>query len=350
MLSGLAAGATACGLFLSAHALELLFAGRALQGVAVGLIAGTAGAALLDLRPTGRTAPVVSSAAPTGGQALGAIGASALAQYALAPTRLVWWLLLAAFVIGIVAVLLMPEPGTVHPGAAGSLRPQVRMPRAARGAFAAAVPGLVGVWALAGVYLSLGPSLAAQLLDSKNLLWGGILIFLLTGLGAAASAVLLNRDPVGVMVGGSLALIVGALVTLASIRTDTPVALFVGTAVAGLGFGPAFMGAYRATIALAPADDRAGLIAAIYIVSYLATGIPAVIGGIATSHYGLQRTAVVYLAGVAALAVAGISLVIRRMATTAPARGISHPDAPPGPGTVPPCPPVKPRPAERLAA
>src|SRR4051794_8378575 len=97
MLAGLAAGAAACGLFLIAHTLELLFAARALQGVAVGLIAGTAGAALHDLRPMGRAVPVVSSAAPSGGQALGAIGASALAQYALAPTRLVWWLLLAAF-------------------------------------------------------------------------------------------------------------------------------------------------------------------------------------------------------------------------------------------------------------
>jgi predicted MFS family arabinose efflux permease len=175
------------------------------------------------------------------------------------------------------------------------------------------------------------------------------LIFLLTGLGAAASAVLVNRDPPCVMVGGWLALIVGALVTLASIKTDTPVALFVGTAVAGLGFGPAFMGAYRATIALAPADDRAGLIAAIYVVSYLATGIPAVIGGIATSHYGLHRTALVYLAGVAALAVAGVTLVIRRMVTTAATHGIDHPDAPPGPGTVPPCPPARPRPVEAKA-
>ena len=80
MLAGLAAAAVACGMFLIAHALELLFAARALQGVAVGLISGTASAALLDLRPNGRAAPVVSSAAPIGGQALGAIGASALAQ------------------------------------------------------------------------------------------------------------------------------------------------------------------------------------------------------------------------------------------------------------------------------
>jgi MFS family permease len=346
MLAGLIVGAAACGLFLSAHALELLFAARALQGVAAGLLAGTASAVLHDLRPDGRATPVVSSAAPTGGQALGAIGASALVEYASAPTHLVWWLVLAAFVIGIVTVVLMPEPGTVGPGAASSLRLKVSVPRAARGAFVTALPLLVGTWALAGVYLSLGPSLAAQLLHSKNVIWGGILIFLLTGLGAAASAVLAKRDPSTVMLGGCLALIVGAVVTLTSIQTGTPVALFIGTMVAGLGLGPAFTGAYRSTIALAPSDDRVGLIAAIYIVSYLATGIPTVIGGIATSRYGLHSTALVYLSVVAGLAVVAATLLIRRrMATETASRGIDHPDAPPGPGTVPPCPPVTPRPA-----
>src|SRR3954453_12165436 len=87
MLAGLAVGAAGCGLFLIAQGVGLLFAARALQGVAVGLISGAASAALFDLRPDGGAAPVVSSAAPTGGQALGAIGASVLAQYAPAPTH-----------------------------------------------------------------------------------------------------------------------------------------------------------------------------------------------------------------------------------------------------------------------
>ena len=89
MLAGLTSGAAGCGLFLLAHGVGLLFAARALQGVAVGLLSGAASAALFDLRPNGRAAPVVSSAAPTGGQALGAIGASVLAEYAPAPTHLV---------------------------------------------------------------------------------------------------------------------------------------------------------------------------------------------------------------------------------------------------------------------
>src|SRR3954453_2786304 len=63
MLAGLALGAAGCGLFLIAPGVGLLFAARALQGVAVGLISGAASAALFDLRPNGGAAPVVSSAA-----------------------------------------------------------------------------------------------------------------------------------------------------------------------------------------------------------------------------------------------------------------------------------------------
>jgi MFS family permease len=349
LLAGLGFGAVGCGLFLIAHGVGLLFTARALQGVAVGLISGAASAALLDLRPESGITPVVSSAAPTGGQALGAIGASVLAQYAPSPTHLVWWLLLGAFIIGVVAVLAMPEPGTMRPGVVSSLRPQVNVPRAARRAFATAVPALVGIWALAGFVLSLGPSLAAQLLHSKNLLWGGILIFLLTGLGAAASTLLARKNPSVVMLGGCVTLIVGAGVTFASIETGTAAVLFVGTAIAGLGFGPAFLGAYRATVAAATSDNRAGLITAIYVVSYLATGIPAVLAGIATSRYGLHNTALVYSIAVAVLAAAAVTLLTRQMAQGRVQRGARHPEPPPGPGTVPPCPPRRSRPGERGA-
>jgi MFS family permease len=349
MLAGLALGAVACGLFLIAHGIGLLFAARALQGVAVGLISGAASAALLDLRPESGVAHVLSSAAPTGGQALGAIGASALAQYALAPTHLVWWLLLGGFIIGGLAALAMPEPGRLRPGAVSSLRPHIAVPHAAKGAFASAVPALVGVWALAGFYLSLGPSLAAQLLHSKNLVWGGVLIFLLTGFAAVASALLARRNPSRVMLGGCLALIAGAGVTFASVETSTSALLFVGTAIAGLGFGAAFLGAFRATVAAATSDDRAGLITAIYIVSYLATGIPAVVAGIATSHYGLHDTALVYSVVVAALIAAAVSLLAHRIGTGRADRATRHADAPLGPGTVPPCAPLRLRAKESRA-
>jgi MFS family permease len=341
LLAGLALGAAGCGVFLGAHGVGPLFAARALQGVAVGLIGGAASAGLLDLRPAGAAAPLVSSVAPTGGQALGAIGASVLAQYAPAPTHFVWWVLLGAFLVGLAAVAVMPEPGVRRTGLRSSLRPHVSVPPEARGAFAVATPCLVAVWALAGFYLSLGPSLAAQQTHSRNLTWGGVLILLFTGLGAASSIALAKREPSRVMLGGCLVLIAGAVVTFGSIDTGAAAVFFVGTAVAGLGFGPAFVGAYRVVVASAVSGDRAGLITAVYIVSYLATGIPAVIGGIATSRYGRSATALVYSLVVAALAaVAAILLIVRLRGARRAVRLADCPEPPPGPGTVPPCPPA----------
>jgi len=267
IVAGLAFNAAACALFLSAHAVGLLFAGRALQGVATGVASGALGAALIELQPEGSgLGPLVTSSAPSMGLAVGALATSALVQYAPDPTRLVWWLLLGASAVGVVAVLAMPEPGTRRPGVLGSLRPRVSVPREARGAFAAAVPCLVAVWALGGLYLSLGPSLVAELLGSQNRLWGGLVIFLLSGIGAVAAVLCHSANPPAGMLVGSLVLLAGVAVTFAAIATTTAAAFLAGSVVAGVGFGVAYLGAYRTAVAPAAPGERAGLIAAIYIV------------------------------------------------------------------------------------
>ena len=97
ILAGLAMTAGACGLFLAAHGVGLLFAARALHGAAVGTASSALGAALIDLQPEGSgRAPVVTTAASLLGLAAGGLGTSALVQYGPAPTRLIWWLLLGA--------------------------------------------------------------------------------------------------------------------------------------------------------------------------------------------------------------------------------------------------------------
>jgi MFS family permease len=338
IITALAVDSAACILFLLAHGVGALFAARALQGIAVGLAANALGAALLDLRPAGSLAPLVTTNGGTVGLALGALGTSLLVQYGPVPAKLVWWLLLGAFLATILLVAATPEPGTVRPGALASLRPDVSVPRSAWGTFARAVPCLVAVWALGGFYLSLGPSLAAQLSGSSNLLWGGVIAFLLTGLGAVTSFAFRNSAPPAVMLGGCLGLLGGAVVTVAAIVTSTPALLLLGTVIAGLGFGPGNLGGYRVIMARAAACNRAGLIAAISMVNYLALGLPALIAGVATSHFGLHDTALVYSVVIALLAAAAAGGVLfeggdRTRAPRAPALTA---DAPPGPCTVPP--------------
>jgi predicted MFS family arabinose efflux permease len=313
ILASLVVTAGACAVFLAAHSVGLLFAARALQGVGVGMATGALGAALLDLQPVGSgLAPLVTTAASTLGLGVGALGTAALAQYGPAPTRLVWWLLLGATVAAAAGILAMPEPGTRRPGALASLRPRVRVPRPERGTFAAAAPCLFAAWGLSGLYQSLGPSLAAQVTGSRDLLWGGLLVFLLTGVAAAATVAFRGVAPQTAMLAGCLVLLAGLAVTFAAIAATAAAAFLAGTAVAGVGFGMALLGANRILIALAPPRQRAGLIAAIFIVNFLGLSIPALIAGVATAHFGLHRTALAYCVAVAALiAVAAGSLLLR---------------------------------------
>jgi hypothetical protein len=279
----------------------------------------------------------MSSNAPVAGLAAGALVTSVLVQYGPAPTQLTWWLLLGATAVAFILAAVMPETGTRRPGALASLRPHISVPRPARGAFALAAPAIVAVWALAGFYLSLGPSLAAQLAGSRNLLWGGVVVFLLTGVGTAASLTVRGARATAQMLGGCLALAAGAGITIAAIETGNLAVLLLGTGVAGLGYGPAFTGAYRTVVALAPADDRAGLIAAIFTLSYLSTGIPAVIAGITTTHYGLHATALVFSAAVTGLAAAAAGTFLTwRGSRAAEPQPTALPHPPPGPCTVPP--------------
>jgi Major Facilitator Superfamily len=313
ILTALILSEAACAVFLAAHDTGALFIARSLQGVATGLATGPIGAALIDLQPPGsQRAPLVTSAFSTLGLALGALITSALAQYAPAPTHLIWWALLAVFAAGIPAVLAMAEPGTRRPGALASLRPRIAVPRQARATFAGAVPCLVATWALGGLYLSLGPTLAAQETGSPNLVWGGLVIFLICGIGAAAAFTLRGIGSRAAMLAGCLCLLAGVTTTFAAIATTTSAAFLAGTGVAGVGFGLAFQGAFRMILALAAPGQRAGLVTAVFAVGYLAFSVPALIAGVATTKFGLHSTALVYSASLAALVAIAIALLLIR--------------------------------------
>ena len=319
----LAAGAGACGLFLAAHGVGLLFAARALSGASAGVATSAGGAALIDLQPPGSgRAPVVTSAAVLLGLAAGGLGTSALVQYAPAPTHLVWWLLLGASAAAAAAVLAIPETAPGRAGVLAALRPRVAVPRRARGTLAVALPVMIAAPAVNGFYLSLGPSLAAQVLRSPDLVWGGLVIFLVAGSGAAATVAFRGLSGSAALLAGCLALLAGAVMTLAAIQTASAAAFLAGTAVAGAGVGTGFfLGAYRILTALAGPGQRAGLVAAIWVVFYLAFSVPVVAAGVATTHFGLHQTAVVYSAALAVLAaVAAGSFLFRRRSQTSGAR------------------------------
>ena len=96
------------------------------------------------------------------------------------------------------------------------------------------------------------------------------------------------------------------MLTFVAVATSTAAVFLIGCVVAGVGLGPAWLGSFRAISALASASERAGTVAALYIVSYTAFSIPIVIAGVATTHFGVHSVALVYSAVIAVLAAIGV--------------------------------------------
>jgi len=300
--------------FVIAQSVADLFLARILQGIGTGVATGSISAWLLDLQPPAnpRLGGLVGGVALLAGLGLGALAASLLLQVAPDPLHLTFWLLTGVFAVALLAMPLLPDVVPRAPGWLGSLRPVVGVPPAARPAFVVSAPSLVAAWAVAGLYLALGPSLAISLLHATSHVAGGAVIAALLGTAAIASLVLRESDPRALVIRGSVILTVGVGTTLAAVGLDSLAGLYLGSVIAGVGLGSAFSGVLRSVTPLAPPNKRGALLAAIYIVVYLSFSLPTIAAGVAVSLYGLREAAYGYVLVVMALAAMTAVLASRR--------------------------------------
>lgn len=297
-------------LFINADSVAWLISARVLQGFATGMATAVLSAALLDTdREQG---PLVNSVAPLLGMASGAMGCGLLAEFAPLPLQLTYWVLLALFVMQALYVWRLPESVSPQPGAWASLRPTLHVPVQARRALWLVLPINIAVWALGGFYASLAPSLVRTATGSTSNLIGGATVAVLTVTGALMIYTLRDRPADKVLrLGGSL-LPVGVALILMAVHSASLPLFFVGTLVAGCGFGAGFLGALRSVVPLALPHERAGLMSAYYVLSYLAFCLPSLLAGNLTQTFGLVATTDGYGAVLIILSVSALFALMRQ--------------------------------------
>ncbi|MBY8960694.1 MFS transporter [Pseudomonas sp. MIS38] len=297
-------------LFISADSVAWLISARVLQGFATGMATAVLSATLLDTdRQQG---PLINSVAPLLGMALGSMGCGLLAEFAPAPLQLTYWLLLALFVLQAVYVWRLPESVTPQSGAWASLRPTLHVPVQARSTLWRVLPLNTATWALGGFFASLAPSLVRTATGSTSNLIGGATVSALTVTGALMIFTLRNRPAGKALQIGSSLLPIGVLLILLGVHSASLALFFLGTLVAGCGFGSGFLGAVRSLVPLALPHERAGLMSAYYALSYLAFCLPALLAGHLTISFGLLATTDCYGLALVVLSVSGLILISRQ--------------------------------------
>jgi MFS family permease len=295
-LAALGVTALGCLILTQVHSVAPLIAGRMLQGLGAGLASSALAAFIVDSAPVSPSwlASAVTTGAPMIGLTAGALASGALAEYGPAPRSLVY--LLAAGVLAACAALIVVSRETVTrtAGAAASLRPRVRIPAPARRLLPAASATFVATWALGGFYQAFGPSVAAEQLGANSPLVAAVIFASFMAPSAIGAPMAGQTAPATAQRVGMVIFALAVAVLLVALHAGAVGAFIAASAVAGTAQGATFAGSLRALLAAATPADRAGLLSAIYLISYGGAAVPGLIAGQLSRTLGLFDIALGY--------------------------------------------------------
>lgn len=289
--------AIAMAMFLLADNIISLIEARIVQGLATGIASGALAAAVVEAAPEHqkRFGAMISSVSPLAGLAVGAFISGLALKEIAHPIDWVFGALAFLFSVGAVVMIFTPESVTKRAGALASMVPHIFIPIVARTEFLRGTPVLITTWAMGGLYLALVPSMIVDIYGIENGIINGLAITTLAGVGAIAPSLLKKFEPAKAAILGMCAVITGALLILISLASRSLALLFLATAVSGIGFGGAFSAIIQALAPIVQKHERAELFAAIFIVSYIALSVPAMLAGYLVKSLGLLCTLQGYL-------------------------------------------------------
>ena len=298
-------------LFWHADAVAMLFLARILQGVASGLLISALSATVLDFAPGGRAgiAALWNALSPGIGLALGALVAAVVLDVSGEALLDVFAPLSSAYILLAALFFLVPETAPRKPGVWASLSFRLSIPPAIRADFWRGAPAVIAGWATGGLFLSLGANIVRGELGGEAHVWQGLGVVLLAGVGAVTAFVLRKIAARSMVLFGTSALAVGTMLSLIALGVGSLPFYLVAAAVTGMGFGTAFSGVVASLAPRIPATQRADTFAVIYLLAYLAFGVPAVIAGALVGVVGLEAVCIGY--GVVVIVLAGVAFGLR---------------------------------------
>ncbi|MBB5157100.1 MFS family permease [Saccharopolyspora phatthalungensis] len=313
LLAGLALSGLSAVVFLVAQEIGLLLAGRILSGLSAGIFTGTATAALADLAPRKAAghATVVATLANIGGLGSGPLMAGLLAQLAVAPLRLTFWVDLALIIPAVVLVWFLPEPVQTEGRVRLHLQ-RLRVPPQAREIFVRAGLAAFAGFAVLGLFTAVSPGFLSQVLGIANHAIVGLVVFAVFAASLAGQTMLVVVFRKRALVVGCVGLIMGMCLLALGLALPSLLLVILGAVVAGLGQGLSFRTGLAAVNRAAPPRQRAEVASSFFVVAYVAISVPVVVCGVIAQLQGVQVAGLILAATVAVLAATVLLLLARK--------------------------------------
>jgi MFS family permease len=300
-------------LFLFATDITGVIVARVIQGIATGAATSAFTASLVEVAPARfkRLGSIIGGTAAAGGLGLGALLTGIAVQFTSNANVIVFTTLTVIMVIGLLVAIFSAETVSRRRGALRSLFSRVTIPAVARPEFRASIAVHLAAWMLAGLVLGLVPTIIRDIFHIDSGLLTGITVFLEPGAAAVAGFVFGRFAARRTTLIGGVGVFAGTIVIVAAIVLGVLPLVWVGGLIGGAGFGASFSGALRTVGPLAKPHERAGLFAAVYVVAYLAFGVPVIIAGQLIAPLGLLTTVLIFGAAIVVAAAVGVGAQLR---------------------------------------
>ncbi|CAB3760078.1 hypothetical protein LMG29739_03315 [Paraburkholderia solisilvae] len=309
---GLLASAASAIVFLASSSLPGLMAGRLLSGVSAGIFTGTATVAVIEAAPAAwrNAATLAATASNMLGLGCGPVAGGLIVEYLPAPLRMPYAVHLVLVGIALLAVRSVPE--TARVAAHAKLRMQrIGLPKPVRGVFVpAALSGFAG-FVVVGFFAAVAPQLMRSALGFHSNVAIGLVVFLLFASSALGQTVQSRFAPRWRQPAGCIGLIAGLLLVALSAAASASSALLAGTVLAGLGQGASFRAGLGELTARSPADARAAVTSAYFVVLYVAISLPIIGLGIATQRTDIRHATLLFAAATIALVIVALGILLR---------------------------------------
>ncbi|USR63138.1 MFS transporter [Providencia stuartii] len=294
------------GLFYSADSIITLILARAVQGVGTALATSTLCSAVIDVNK--QLGSRINSFAPMAGMAIGMLISCAGVTYSSAPLKTTFVIVGIVLCISLLVLPFTTESVNKQKITVQVFKPSLTMPASSRKRFVLISPINISLWMLSGFYLSLMPSLLTAAFGDINI-WVSGSAFLFLTIFASITIMFINKIQYdGLMKVGILLLFMGITLLLFGVNTNRVVLLFVGSALAGSGFGICFMKEMGVLLTGVDESVKSRILSVFYIESYLAFCLPVLVTSFALNIYGATLVTATNIYGITILCLLGIAV------------------------------------------
>ena len=265
-----------CLLFIFINSYYMFLFARLVQGLSCGLASSCVAAYMVDTTPQGSTkiSAILTSGSTMIGLTLGSFGSAGLITLNSSLISLVYEIIIAVLLCCIILIVLSPETVEEKNGVLTVIRPHVEMPKNIKNFMIPAGAIFISTWAIGGFYQAFSSTIALTQFGVSNVLLAALIFSSLMAPQILGNTLIKYISTFKAQKLGMILFSIAMILIVQTFIQGNVILFVVLSLLSAIFIGISFASTMEIILSRITANQRAGVLSTIYLISY---GGPAII-------------------------------------------------------------------------